>query len=137
MSADPSPLSLLRVLSPTSGPARQLRLVAIDIIESKQPIPLRGAKINFTWLAATIGMTRQVFYPGRGSPELMQVADLLLEYVQSKPSHTKVQAPYDRTLAGLRTEIELQRRRSLELERALSRAQFRENIIRAGGILTF
>jgi len=137
MPAESSPLLKLQALTSTSRAAQQLRLVALDIIESKQSIPMRGAKINLTWLAATIGMTRQVFYPSRGSPELMQIADLLSEYVQGQPTRTKTQTPYDKTLAGLRTEIELHRRRSLELERALSRAQFRQNALRAGAILMF
>ncbi len=88
------------------------------------------------WLAGTVGLTRQVFYPGRGGQELSQIADLLLQHVRARPSSTKTQTPYDKSLASLRTEIQLLRTQLRDADRALLRAAFREDIVRSGKILT-
>lgn len=134
---DASPLQVLRSMAPELESAKKLRLVALEIIESGQGVPMRGSKINLAWLAGTVGLTRQVFYPGRGGPELSQIADLLLNYVRSRPNTTKAQTPYDQSLASLRTEIQLLRTQLRDTERALLRARFREEIVRSGKILTF
>lgn len=134
---DASPLQVLRSMAPELESAKKLRLVALEIIESGQAVPMRGSKINLAWLAGTVGLTRQVFYPGRGGQELSQIADLLLNHVRSRPNTTKAQTPYDQSLASLRTEIQLLRTQLRDTERALLRARFREEIVRSGKILTF
>ncbi|MCO7504759.1 MULTISPECIES: hypothetical protein [unclassified Pseudomonas] len=123
-------------MTPALESAKKLRLVALEVIESGQDVPMRAGKINLAWLAGTVGLTRQVFYAGRGGPELSQIADLLLEHVRSQPS-MKAHRQYDKSLASLRTEILLLRTQLREAERALQRAAFREELIRAGRILTF
>lgn len=100
-------------------------------------MPMRGSKINLAWLAGSVGLTRQVFYPGRGGQELSQIADLLLEHVLSRPNTVKPHTPYDQSLASLRTEIQLLRMQLLDADRTLLRAKFREEIVRSGTILTF
>ena len=124
-------------MAPELESAKKLRLVALEIIESGQAVTMRGSKINLAWLAGTVGLTRQVFYPGRGGQELSQIADLLLEHVRSQPSSTKAQTPYDKSVASLRTEIQLLRTQLRDADRALLRAAFREEIMRSGKILTF
>lgn len=131
-----APLEVLRAMTPQLESARKLRLVVLEIIESGKGVPMRAGKINLAWLAGTVGLTRQVFYPGRGGEELSQIADLLLEHVQSQPS-TKPHTQYDKSLTSLRTEIQLLRTQLHDAERALQRSAFREEIIRSGKILTF
>lgn len=131
-----SPLEVLRAMAPELESAKKLRLVALEVIESGQGVPMRAGKINLAWLAGTVGLTRQVFYAGRGGPELSQIADLLLEHVRSQPS-MEAHRQYDKSLASLRTEIQLLRTQLRDAERALQRAAFREELIRAGRILTF
>lgn len=131
-----SPLEVLRAMTPELESAKKLRLVALEVIELGQGVPMRAGKINLAWLAGTVGLTRQVFYAGRGGQELSQIADLLLEHVRSQPS-TKAHRQYDKSLASLRTEIQLLRTQLRDAERALQRAAFREELIRAGKILTF
>ncbi|WP_017906078.1 hypothetical protein [Pseudomonas asplenii] len=123
-------------MKPQLESARKLRLVVLEVIESGKGVPMRAGKINLAWLAGTVGLTRQVFYPGRGGEELSQIADLLLEHVRSQPS-TKPRTQYDKSLASLRTEIQLLRTKLRDAERALQCAAFREEIIRSGKILTF
>ncbi|MDF3871439.1 hypothetical protein [Pseudomonas putida] len=123
-------------MTPELESAKKLRLVALEVIELGQGVPMRAGKINLAWLAGTVGLTRQVFYAGRGGPELSQIADLLLEHVRSQPS-TKAHRQYDKSLASLRTEIQLLRTQLRDAERALQRAAFREELTRAGKILTF
>ncbi|WPU60485.1 hypothetical protein SQW15_00425 [Pseudomonas asiatica] len=123
-------------MAPELESAKKLRLVALEVIESGQGVPMRAGKINLAWLAGTVGLTRQVFYAGRGGPELSQIAVLLLEHVRSQPS-MEAHRQYDKSLASLRTEIQLLRTQLRDAERALQRAAFREELIRAGRILTF
>lgn len=134
---DTSPLQVLRSMAPKLESAKKLRLVALEIIKSGQAVPMRGSKINLAWLAGSVGLTRQVFYPGRGGQELSQIADLLLEHVLSRPNTVKPHTPYDQSLASLRTEIQLLRMQLLDADRTLLRAKFREEIVRSGTILTF
>lgn len=134
---DASPLQVLRSMAPELESAKKLRLVALEIIESGQGVPMRGSKINLAWLAGTVGLTRQVFYPGRGGQELSQIANLLLEHVLSRPNTVKPHKPYDQSLAALRTEIQLLRMQLQDADRTLLRAKFREEIVRSGTILTF
>ncbi|MEO8642475.1 hypothetical protein [Pseudomonas sp.] len=124
-------------MAPELESAKKLRLVALEIIESGQGVPMRGSKINLAWLAGTVGLTRQVFYPGRGGQELSQIANLLLEHVLSRPNTFKPHTPYDQSLATLRTEIQLLRMQLQDADRTLLRAKFREEIVRSGTILTF
>lgn len=131
-----SPHEVLRAMKPELESAKRLRQVALEIIESGKSVPMRAGKINLAWLAGTVGLTRQVFYEGRGGPELPQIAELLLEHVRSQPS-TKAHSQYDKSLASLRTEIQLLRTQLRDAERGLQRAAFREEIIRSGKILTF
>lgn len=131
-----SPHEVLRAMAPELESAKRLRQVALEVIESGKGVPMRTGKINLAWLAGTVGLTRQVFYEGRGGRELSQIADLLLEHVRSQPS-TKAHSQYDKSLASLRTEIQLLRTQLRDAERALQRAAFREEIIRSGKILTF
>lgn len=131
-----SPHEVLRAMKPELESAERLRQVALEIIESGKSVPLRAGKINLAWLAGTVGLTRQVFYEGRGGPELPQIAELLLEHVRSQPS-TKAHSQYDKSLASLRTEIQLLRTLLRDAEHGLQRAAFREEIIRSGKILTF
>ncbi|KWS17263.1 hypothetical protein AL064_26150 [Pseudomonas syringae pv. syringae] len=123
-------------MTPQLESARKLRLVVLEVIESGKGVPMRAGKINLAWLAGTVGLTRQVFYPGRGGEELSQIADLLLEHVRSQSS-TKPHTQYDKSLASLRTEIQLLRTKLREAEQAIQCAAFREEIIRSGKILTF
>ncbi|ROM29968.1 hypothetical protein BK645_13695 [Pseudomonas protegens] len=123
-------------MEPELESAKRLRQVALEIIESGKSVRMRAGKINLAWLAGTVGLTRQVFYEGRGGPELSQIAELLLEHVRSQPS-TKAHSQYDKSLASLRTEIQLLRTQLRDAERGLQRAAFREEIIRSGKILTF
>lgn len=134
---DSSPLQALRAMSPELESAKKLRVVALEIIESGQSVPMRAGKISLTWLAGTVGLTRQVFHPGRGGKELSDIARLLLEYVQSLPSNAKAKTPYDQSLASLRIEIKMLRKQLQNAERAILRAKFREEICRSGTILTF
>jgi hypothetical protein len=131
-----TPLEVLRAMTPQLRSARKLRLVVLEVIESGKGVPMRAGKINLAWLAGTVGLTRQVFYPGRGGEELSQIADLLLEHVRSQSS-TKPHTQYDKSLASLRTEIQLLRTQLRDAQRALQCAAFREEIIRSGKILTF
>lgn len=131
-----TPLEVLRAMTPQLESARKLRLVVLEVIESGKGVPMRAGKINLAWLAGTVGLTRQVFYPGRGGEELSQIADLLLEHVRSQSS-TKPHTQYDKSLASLRTEIQLLRTQLRDAERALQCAAFREEIMRSGKILTF
>lgn len=131
-----SPHEVLRAMKPKLESAKRLRQVALEIIESGKSVPMRAGKINLAWLAGTVGLTRQVFYERRGGPELSQIAELLLEHVRSHPS-TKAHSQYDKSLASLRTEIQLLRTQLRDAERGLQRAAFREEIIRSGKILTF
>ena len=131
-----SPHEVLRAMTPELGSAKRLRQVALEIIESGKSVRMRAGKINLAWLAGTVGLTRQVFYEGRGGPELSHIAELLLEHVRSQPS-TKAHSQYDKSLASLRTEIQLLRTQLRDAERGLQRAAFREEIIRSGKILTF
>lgn len=131
-----TPLEVLRAMTPQLESAQKLRLVALEVIESDKGVPMRAGKINLAWLAGTVGLTRQVFYEGRGGHELSQIADLLLEHLRSQPS-TKPHTQYDKSLASLRTEIQLLRTQLRDAERALQRSVFREEIIRSGRILTF
>lgn len=131
-----TPLEILRAMTPQLESARKLRLVALEVIESGKGVPMRAGKINLAWLAGTVGLTRQVFYEGRGGQELSQIADLLLEHVRSQPS-AKPHTQYDKSLASLRTEIQLLRTQLRDAEQALQRSAFREEIIRSGKILTF
>ncbi|MGE8188336.1 hypothetical protein [Pseudomonas sp. NPDC086278] len=124
-------------MTPELESAKKLRIVALEIIELGQAVTMRGSKINLAWLAGTVGLTRQVFYPGRGGQELSRIADLLLQHVRARPSSTKTQTPYDKSLASLRTEIQLLRTQLRDADRALFRAAFREEIVRSGKILTF
>lgn len=136
LSGDGSPLEMLRAIAPSLESGRQLRQVALEIIELGQAVPMRAGKINLAWLASTVGLTRQVFYEGRGGQELAKIADLLLKHVRSRPS-TKARTPYDKSLASLRTEIQLLRTQLRDADRALQSAAFREEIVRSGKILTF
>lgn len=131
-----TPLEVLRAMTPQLESARKLRLVVLGVIESGKGVPMRAGKINLAWLAGTIGLTRQVFYPKRGGEELSQIANLLVEHVRSQPS-TKPHTQYDKSMASLRTEIQLLRTQLRDAERALQRSAFREEIIRSGRILTF
>lgn len=131
-----TPLEVLRAMTPQLESARKLRMVVLEVIESGKGVPMRAGKINLAWLAGTVGLTRQVFYPGRGGEELSQIADLLLEHVRSQSS-TKPHTQYDKSLASLRTEIQLLRTQLRDAQRALQCAAFREEIIRSGKILTF
>nr|WP_241150538.1 hypothetical protein [Pseudomonas viridiflava] len=133
---DDSPLEILRAMAPNLESAKQLRQVALEIIESGQPVPMRAGKINLAWLAGTVGLTRQVFYEGRGGRDLSQIADLLLEHLRSRP-FAKAHTPYDKSLTSLRTEIQLLRTQLRDADRALQGAAFREEIVRSGKILTF
>lgn len=134
--AKSTPIDLLRAMAPKLKSACKLRLVALEIMESGKSVPMRAGKINLAWLSGTVGLTRQVFYTGRGGPELSQIADLLLEYVRSQTS-TKPRTQYDKSMASMRTEIQLLRNRLRDVERAMRRSAFREEIIRSGKILTF
>lgn len=131
-----SPHEVLLAMAPELESAKRLRQVALEIIESGKGVPMRAGKINLAWLAGTVGLTRQVFYEGRGGHELPQIAELLLEHLRSQPS-TKAYSQYDKSLASLRTEIQLLRTQLRDAERSLQRAAFREEIIRSGKILTF
>lgn len=132
-----SPLQALKAMSPQLESAKRLRVIALDIIESGQPVPMRAGKISQTWLAGTVGLTRQVFHPGRGGKELSEIAGLLLEHVQSLAIKDKAKTPYDQSLASLRSEVKVLRKQLQDTERALLRANFREEILRSGTILTF
>ncbi|WP_409319959.1 hypothetical protein [Pseudomonas putida] len=123
-------------MAPQLESAQKLRQVALDVIESGKDVPMRAGKINLAWFAGTVGLTRQVFYPGRGGDELSRIAGLLLEHLRSQPA-IKPRTQYDKSLASLRTEIQLLRTQLRDAERALQRAAFREEIIRSGKILTF
>lgn len=131
-----TPIEMLRAMTPKLESACRLRLVTLEIIESGKGVPMRAGKINLSWLAGTVGLTRQVFYTGRGGPELTQIADLLLEHMQFQTS-MKPRTQYDKSLASLRTELQLLRTQLREAERAIRRSAFREEIIRSGKILTF
>jgi hypothetical protein len=132
-----SPLAQLQALNPHNESARKLRLIAIDIIQFKQKIPLRGNKINLAWLAGTVGLTRQVFYPGRGVAEFSIIAEILLKHALAQPGAASLNSPYDKTLAALRTEIAIQRDNVAQLERELIRSKFWDQALVSGKILTF
>lgn len=131
-----TPLEVLRAMAPELESAKKLRQVALEIIELGKAVPMRAGRINLAWLAGTVGLTRQVFYAGRGGQELPQIADLLLEHLRSQPS-TRPHTQYDKSLASLRTEIQVLRTQLRNADEALQRAAFREELIRSGKIITF
>lgn len=105
------------------------------MIEQRTPIPLRKGGIDLTWLAGRIGATRQIFYPGRGSPEVLQLLTLLNQYLEST-SDAATNAPNsDVQQSRLQVELILAKEENSKLKQQLRKARHDLDMLHSGGII--
>ncbi|MDN4546997.1 hypothetical protein [Pseudomonas sp. C32] len=57
--------------------AKLLKEKVLEKMESGYPFQSHSNGLNLSWLAKELGTSRQIFYPGRGSSELISVVELL------------------------------------------------------------
>lgn len=67
----------LNSLSLKNRHAISLKEKVLEKMESGHPFQSHGNGLNLSWLAKELGTSRQVFYPGRGSSELISLLVLL------------------------------------------------------------
>jgi len=114
--------------------ALQLRDELIDLIDKKSSVPLRKGSIDLTWLAGRIGATRQIFYPGRGSSEVLQLLALLNQYLDSGDFQAPPSSYLNNECSRLQVELALARKENLSLKQQVRLARYEQNMIHAAGI---
>ncbi|MBG8560207.1 hypothetical protein I4436_11350 [Pseudomonas qingdaonensis] len=105
------------------------------LIEAETFIPMRKGSIDLTWLAAKIGATRQIFYPGRGNPEVHMLLAMLNEYLKNSISTLPGGTPPNIENSRLQTELTLIKQENSTLKQKLRSARHELNMIHAGGIV--
>jgi hypothetical protein len=105
------------------------------MIEQRTPIPLRKGAIDLTWLAGRIGATRQIFYPGRGSPEVLQLLALLNQYLEGKSGAATNAPNSDVQQSRLQVELILAKEENLKLKQQLRKARHDLDMMHSGGII--
>ena len=128
-------LDRLAQLSLKNRFALQLRQELVKLIEEQTSIPLRKGVIDLTWLAGRIGATRQIFYPHRGSPEVLQILALLNEYLvnarQASPKSSNASLEHSK----LHVELILVKEENSRLKQQLRQARHDHNMMHSGGII--
>lgn len=105
------------------------------LIEAEAFIPMRKDSIDLTWLAAKIGATRQIFYPGRGNSEVHMLLAMLNEYLKNSISALPRGTPPNIENSRLQTELTLIKQENSTLKQKLRSARHELNMIHAGGIV--
>lgn len=67
-------IKALQLQSPQAIKLQQV--ISIMLMEGRD-LKMHNNEINLTWLSQFIGVTRQSFYPGRGSIELREIVKIL------------------------------------------------------------
>lgn len=70
-------LKRLNELNLSNSTALKLRNQFVKLLESGDELPILGKRLNLSVVAQSIGATRQIFYKGRGSPEIAELRALV------------------------------------------------------------
>lgn len=113
-------INSLRLQSPQ---AIKLQQVVTAMLMEGRDLKIHNNEVNLTWLSQFIGVTRQSFYPGRGSIELREIVKILNENIThliprstQRPAHEniKVSVALHKALAEkeqLKRELFMQKKR--------------------------
>ena len=117
-------INSLRFQSPQ---AIKLQQVVTAMLMEGRDLKIHNNEVNLTWLSQFIGVTRQSFYPGRGSIELREIVKILNDNIThliprstQRPAHEniKVSVALHKALAEkeqLKRELLMQKKRWNEL----------------------
>ena len=81
----------IQALHLQSPQAIELQKVVSIILTEGRNLKTHNNEVNLTWLSQLIGVTRQSFYPGRGSIELREIVKILNDNIASllpRPTQT-------------------------------------------------
>lgn len=78
----------IKSLSLRSPQAVKLQQVVTGILMEGRDLKIHNNEVNLSWLSQLIGITRQSFYPGRGSTELRMIVKILNENVTQPLPHS-------------------------------------------------
>ncbi len=113
-------INSLRFQSPQ---AIKLQQVVTAMLMEGRDLKIHNNEVNLTWLSQFIGVTRQSFYPGRGSIELREIVRILNDNIThliprstQRPAHEniKVSVALHKALAEkeqLKRELLMQKKR--------------------------
>ncbi|MEX5322525.1 hypothetical protein WCE04_24710 [Pseudomonas shirazica] len=73
----------IQALHLQSPQAIELQKVVSIILTEGRNLKTHNNEVNLTWLSQLIGVTRQSFYPGRGSIELREIVKILNDNIAS------------------------------------------------------
>jgi predicted glycoside hydrolase/deacetylase ChbG (UPF0249 family) len=87
----------IRILSLRSPQAVKLQEVVMTMLMEGGDFKIHNNEVNLSWLSKFIGVTRQSFYPGRGSTELRTIVNIINEniteispYSSHRPAHENI-----------------------------------------------
>jgi hypothetical protein len=113
-----------------------LRDEIVSTICTTGELPLRGTKINQTMLANMIGVSRQIFYPGRGSKEFTEILHLTESYVEELGRSDIRSTPKEnRNLTQLKSAIITLTEENTELKNSLNELESVMELIHKGRIV--
>ncbi|EGH22124.1 hypothetical protein PSYMO_11675 [Pseudomonas amygdali pv. mori str. 301020] len=132
---EPKILDHLAQLNLSNRFALQLREELMSLIKNSIPVPVRKGSIDLTWLAERIGATRQIFYPGRGSSEVIQLLSLLNQHLNSGNHQATKPSEHNIECSKLRVELTLVRQENLNLKQQLRLVRHEQDMMHASGIM--
>lgn len=105
------------------------------MIEADAFIPTRSGGVDRTWLAARIGASRQIFYAGRGNPEVLTILEKLNEFLKDRKATSHEEKFPNIENLRLQAELILSKNENLRLKQQLRLALHELDAIHTGCIV--
>lgn len=118
-------IKALAAINLTNPSAIKLRSYLISHIQENHYLPMIGGRLNLSVVANSIGMTRQIFYPGRGSPEITKLRNIVEQATPRKDTLNKSNGKSINMLEALASE-------NGRLKQLLKRSRAIEELIERG-----
>lgn len=116
--------------------AISLKEKVLNKIESGHPFQNHCNGLNLSWLAKELGTSRQIFYPGRGSSELISLVELLNKYRHELHLLSATDTDTNQTIVRVRTQLMLSKEENYDLKKRIRQLEKANNSIFTNSLLT-
>lgn len=128
--------SALNSLSLRNRYAILLKEKVLEKMESGHPFQSHGNGLNLSWLAKELGTSRQVFYPGRGSSELISLVELLNRHRHELHLLPANDISANHAVVRVRTQLMMAKEENEDLKKRVRQLEKLNNSIFTTSLLT-